>query len=116
MTRRSVRRALTYCGLGVGAAGILLLLLSFFVEFRRQAPSSLTCIGLIIPWWLMVLVGALSAYVLLPEDVAEGHCPKCRFDLRRTPPLPGAPRLVRCPECGTTSRLAPPTAEGLTPA
>lgn len=169
MTRRTVRRAITHCGLGVGAAGLLLLALSFVVEFRRQAASSVVCIGrggfavtwygqmrtrsvrssatsasilpsltewtagppldgaawywipssgarsspgddaqLVIPWWLMVLIGGLSVYMLLPEDAPAGQCPKCRFDLRQTPAIPGAAHLIRCPECGTTSRHSHP--------
>jgi hypothetical protein len=173
MTRRTVRRAVIYCGLGIGAAGLVLVLFSFFGEIQRLGPYSDARVGrggiavtwfgqtrtrsvatspssfqvlpaltewrvtrplahapwylipavpgepptpvrdarLVIPWWLMLLIGAVSAYALLPEDVAAGHCRKCGFDLRDTPAAPGAAGLVRCPECGTSSRVARPAAD-----
>jgi hypothetical protein len=71
--------------------------------FRSPDPAA-TAGRLVLPWWILALVGAWCGYLLLPSDVAPGFCPRCRFDLRRTPELPDRPGRVRCPECG---RIAP---------
>lgn len=58
----------------------------------------------VLPAWILVVLGAWCAYLLLPSEVPAGTCAKCRFDISRTPPVPGAPHRVRCPECGHISR------------
>jgi hypothetical protein len=60
--------------------------------------------SLVLPWWVLALVGALCGYGLLPAEAPPGHCPWCRFDLRKTPRLEDGKR-VRCPECGRVSRV-----------
>jgi hypothetical protein len=78
-------------------------------HFRPQfAPSDAHRGAAIIPAWILVLIGAWSIYRRLPPDIRPGFCPRCEFDLRASPNLPGRPGRVRCPECGAIARGIPP--------
>ena len=150
LTKRQVRRAVTYTGLVLGAIGLLTLILSLFgaleiasparrrtitighgairyesslasfpipnsgpasptVRFSSNAfpwfiwPSAKQGMHIVIPWWILLALGLYSAYRLLPDDHAPNLCPKCRFDLSSTPPLPDKPTHTRCPECARIS-------------
>src|SRR5262245_20974321 len=166
ISRAQVRRLLIRVGLGVGAAGVLIYLMSFVgwlaygdayrdISFGRGgiivtwsgqqrgtqvaptgggAPTfvpSAVHVGfqvyqaqwvwlprltypqrdypwgeLVIPAWVMIGVGLLCVYRLLPPGGAPGMCPQCGFDLTKTPRMADAPERVRCPECGRVSRAA----------
>ena len=61
------------------------------------SPSYVICYELLVPLWLPGLVAGAAAIALrLLASPITGHCVKCRYDLRATPP--GRP----CPECGHT--------------
>jgi hypothetical protein len=59
--------------------------------------------GIILPWWMLVALGLFCVYRLLPDERTLQLCPKCCFDLSRTPPMPDSPDSRRCPECGKIS-------------
>ena len=52
---------------------------------------------LVIPYWVLVLIGAAAGYALLPAGYPRGRCAKCGYDLKGVPADNGT---VKCPECG----------------
>ena len=52
---------------------------------------------LIVPYWVLVLIGAAAAYRLLPAGYPRGKCQECGYDLKGVPAEGG---VLICPECG----------------
>lgn len=77
--------------------------------WRFQLPTWDTSTGDIratVPLWpLLLATGAAALWTHRRSRRLPGHCPKCRYDLRATPP--SAQGALTCPECGHTSPTPP---------
>ena len=51
----------------------------------------------VVPFWVLIAIGAFSAYRLLPAGYPPGRCDQCGYDLRG---VPGSDGTQVCPECG----------------
>jgi hypothetical protein len=52
---------------------------------------------MIVPYWVLIFLGAVAAYRILPAGYPRGRCKTCGYDLRD---IPRTANPVRCPECG----------------
>lgn len=56
---------------------------------------------LVLPYWVLLAIGAVGVYYLLPPGFPRGRCAKCGYDTRGLPAVEG---VVKCPECGEVHR------------
>src|SRR4051812_36289844 len=117
ITRTRARRGALWAGAAIGAAGVLLYLMSLVVSIRHVSMGQSVLVGggalvgngaavggpvgwtiewgparwwyllprwrsqpggpdwIVLPGWVLIALGLVCGYFLLPKDPAPGHCP-----------------------------------------
>lgn len=66
-------------------------------ERNDQMFSAVQVGRMVVPYWMLIAIGAAAAYRLLPPGYPRGRCGECGYDISAVPVVEGK---TVCPECG----------------